>query len=60
MFLLGPVHSPKQNKTASQKTLTERAKEEVNRYREVQPVPLSKDPLIWWRDHAGEYPLLAL
>lgn len=59
-FSLGQSTHQKKKKTASQKTLTERAKEEVNGYREVQPVPLSKDPLIWWRDHAGKYPLLAL
>uniref|UniRef100_A0A3P8QZG9 BED-type domain-containing protein n=1 Tax=Astatotilapia calliptera TaxID=8154 RepID=A0A3P8QZG9_ASTCA len=46
--------------TAPQKTPTQKAKEEVNRYRGVEPVALSEDPLIWWRDHEREYPLLAL
>lgn len=58
IFLLGPAYSTKT--TAPQKTPTQKAKEEVNRYRDVEPVALSEDPLIWWRDHEREYPLLAL
>uniref|UniRef100_A0A3P8QXP5 BED-type domain-containing protein n=1 Tax=Astatotilapia calliptera TaxID=8154 RepID=A0A3P8QXP5_ASTCA len=58
IFLLGPAYSTKT--TAPQKTPTQKAKEEVNRYRGVEPVALSEDPLIWWRDHEREYPLLAL
>lgn len=58
IFLLGPAYSTKT--TAPQKTPTQKAKEEVNRYRDVEPVALSENPLIWWRDHEREYPLLAL
>ncbi|XP_076742690.1 E3 SUMO-protein ligase ZBED1-like [Maylandia zebra] len=58
IFLLGPAYSTKT--TAPQKTPTQKTKEEVNRYRDVEPVALSEDPLIWWRDHEREYPLLAL
>lgn len=38
----------------------DRAQEEVTKYRQVAPVPLSEDPLKWWRMHEEEYPLLSL
>ncbi|KAG9272324.1 zinc finger BED domain-containing protein 1-like [Astyanax mexicanus] len=57
MSLLGPSYTPKD--TVSEKTPAVKATEEVNRYREVKPIPLSENPLTWWRLHAGEYPLLA-
>uniref|UniRef100_A0A3Q1BI66 BED-type domain-containing protein n=1 Tax=Amphiprion ocellaris TaxID=80972 RepID=A0A3Q1BI66_AMPOC len=57
MFLLGSVY--KQNDAASLKTLADKAQEEVNRYREETHIPLSENPLHWWKVHAGAFPLLA-
>ncbi|XP_039510910.1 E3 SUMO-protein ligase ZBED1-like [Pimephales promelas] len=40
--------------------VADRAREEVGKYREVTPIPLSDDPLKWWCKHEGVYPLLSL
>ena len=57
MFLLGSAYKP--NDSASLKTLADKAQEEVKKYREVPDIPLSENPLQWWKMHAEEYPLLA-
>ena len=35
------------------------AEEEVNKFRGAPPVPLSEDPLSWWRKNEIMYPLLS-
>ncbi|XP_056599072.1 E3 SUMO-protein ligase ZBED1-like [Triplophysa dalaica] len=57
MGLLGAAY--KTAAPASKKTVTEMAEEEVARHREAKPIILSENPLIWWKTHAEEYPLLA-
>ncbi|KAK0141191.1 Zinc finger BED domain-containing protein 1 [Merluccius polli] len=52
------LHAKRSHGTTENSEKTEKAQEEVNRYREVTPVPLSENPLTWWRVHA-RYPLLA-
>ena len=47
MSLLGPVYAPKA--TVPQKTPADKAREELNRHREVNPVPLHGNPLTWRR-----------
>ncbi|XP_017261968.1 E3 SUMO-protein ligase ZBED1-like [Kryptolebias marmoratus] len=44
---------------AVSRTTDTKALDEVVRYKEVQPLPLSTNPLNWWREHEGEYPLLS-
>ncbi|XDV36514.1 hypothetical protein PO909_006275 [Leuciscus waleckii] len=35
------------------------AVDEVMKYKEVKPVPLSTNPLSWWKEHEVEFPLLS-
>lgn len=44
---------------AVSRTTDDKALDEVMRYKEVKPLPLSTNPLNWWREHEGEYPLLS-
>ncbi|KAL2079766.1 hypothetical protein ACEWY4_025510 [Coilia grayii] len=55
--LLGAAYAPVSPRVNS--TVADRAKEEVAKYREVAPLPLSENPLKWWSMHEGEYPLLS-
>ncbi|KAL2079757.1 hypothetical protein ACEWY4_011180 [Coilia grayii] len=57
MALLGSAYTPETSPL--RKTPTENARDEVTRYREVTSIPLSQNPLLWWKVHAGEFPLLA-
>lgn len=43
------------------KTLQDQAAEEVERFKEVAPMPIKKgaNPLNWWKEHETEYPLLS-
>ena len=52
--LLGNTYTP----VAVSRT-DDKASDEVMRYKEVQPLPLSTNPLHWWREHEGEFPLLS-
>ena len=36
-----------------------KAEEEVNKFRATPPIPLSEDPLSWWRTNEIMYPLLS-
>lgn len=49
------THTP----VAASRTTNDKALDEVMRYKEVKPLPLSVNPLNWWREHEGEYPLLS-
>ncbi|XP_027875909.1 zinc finger BED domain-containing protein 1-like [Xiphophorus couchianus] len=44
---------------AVSRTTDTKALDEVVHYKEVQPLPLSTNPLNWRREHEGEYPLLS-
>ena len=46
-------------KTEPAKPITKRAAEEVKRYRSEDCLPLSSNPLAWWREHEQSFPLLA-
>ncbi|XP_022538077.2 E3 SUMO-protein ligase ZBED1 [Astyanax mexicanus] len=41
------------------KSTSTRAKEELKTYLEAPPLPLSENPLSWWRTHETAFPLLA-
>ncbi|XP_051990723.1 E3 SUMO-protein ligase ZBED1-like isoform X2 [Xyrauchen texanus] len=41
------------------KTAEDQAKEEMAKYKEEAPLPLSANPLDWWKGHQSEYPLLS-
>jgi len=56
--LLGAAYAPVASVVCA--TVADRAREEVGKYREVTPIPLSDDPLKWWCKHEGVYPLLSL
>lgn len=53
--LLGNTYTP----VAASRTTNDKALDEVMRYKELKPLPLSVNPLNWWREHEGEYPLLS-
>lgn len=53
--LLGQTYTPEAD---SIKTRDD-AVDEVIRYKEVKPVPLSTNPLSWWKEHEVEFPLLS-
>ena len=53
--LLGNTYAP----VAVSRTSSDKALDEVMRYKEVKSLPLSTNPLNWWREHEGEYPLLS-
>ncbi|XP_016128723.1 zinc finger BED domain-containing protein 1-like [Sinocyclocheilus grahami] len=56
--LLGAAYAPVAKVVSA--TAADRAREEVVKYREVIPIPLSEEPLKWWCKHEGVYPLLSL
>ena len=58
MSLLGPAYKPKEP-AVPVRSAAEKAKDEVKGYREVEPLPLSENPLSWWMKHEESYPLLA-
>lgn len=58
MSLLGSAYKLKQP-AALVKSAAEKAKDEVKAYREVDPLPLSENPLSWWMKREESYPLLA-
>ena len=73
-FLDSPVPSPqKKSKSAMEdlfgdvfivreepaQPVTSRAREEVQRYRVEPGMPISENPLGWWKDHQHSYPLLS-
>jgi hypothetical protein len=43
------------------KMLKDQAQEEMGRFKETAPLPITKgaNPLNWWREHECEYPLLS-
>lgn len=43
------------------KTLEDQAAEEMDRFKEVAPMPIKKgaNPLNWWKEHETEYPFLS-
>lgn len=53
--LLGKTYAP----VTVSRTTNDKALDEVMRYREVKPLPLSTNPLNWWKDHEKEYPFLS-
>lgn len=58
--LLGNTYTPVAvSRTAVSRTADAKASDEVMRYKEVKPLPLSTNPLHWWREHEGEFPLLS-
>ncbi|KAJ8410623.1 hypothetical protein AAFF_G00195270 [Aldrovandia affinis] len=44
---------------APEKSFFDQAEEEIKKYTEAAPLPLSGNPLDWWKGHHSEYPLLA-
>lgn len=60
MDLLGAAYAPVAAGPRVNTSAANRAQEEVAKYRQVAPVPLSEDPLKWWSMHEREYPLLSL
>ncbi|XP_037829333.1 E3 SUMO-protein ligase ZBED1-like [Kryptolebias marmoratus] len=40
-------------------TQEDEAKEQMTRYREADLLEVKKDPLVWWKEHQYEYPLLS-
>ncbi|XP_051576276.1 E3 SUMO-protein ligase ZBED1-like [Myxocyprinus asiaticus] len=40
-------------------SLYNQAEDEVKKYKETEPLPLSGDPLIWWKEHQSAFPLLS-
>ena len=52
---MGNTYAP----VAVSRTTREKVLDEVMRYTEVKSLPLSTNPLNWWREHEGEYPLLS-
>lgn len=34
-------------------------KSELERYKEMPPIPMSNDPLIWWKQNEHLYPILS-
>ncbi len=53
--LLGNTYTP----VAVSRTADDKASDEMMRYKEVKPLPLSTNPLHWWREHEEEFPLLS-
>lgn len=47
--LLGNTYTP----VAASRTTNDKALDEVMRYKELKPLPLSVNPLNWWREHEG-------
>lgn len=45
--------------THHQLSMTSMAETEVKQYLDAPPLPLTDDPLHWWKFHAQAYPLLA-
>ncbi|KAL7390399.1 hypothetical protein ABVT39_020498 [Epinephelus coioides] len=58
MSLLGSVYKPKEP-AVPVRSAPEKAQDYVKGYREVDPLPLSENPLSWWMKHEASYPLLA-
>ncbi|KAJ8305810.1 hypothetical protein KUTeg_016355 [Tegillarca granosa] len=54
--LFGDVFIEQQNRP---KSVLTSAQEEVDRYKTENPTSLECNPLLWWKDHEGAYPLLA-
>lgn len=54
-YPLGNTYTP----VAVSRTADDKASDEVMRYKEAKPLPLSTNPLHWWREHEGEFPLLS-
>lgn len=52
MSLLGSTYMPKEE-LVTQKTVFEKAQDEIKKYREVTSLPLSENPLNWWRAHVS-------
>ena len=44
---------------ATEKSLYEKATENIEIYKNLPPAPFDSDPLQWWKLHEGKYPLLA-
>lgn len=40
-------------------TQEDEAKEQMTRYKEADLLEVKEDPLVWWKDHQYEYPLLS-
>ena len=40
-------------------TQGDEAKEQMTRYKEAVLLEVKEDPLVWWKDHQYEYPLLS-
>jgi hypothetical protein len=41
-------------------TCDERARREVEKYRQIPSVAITTNPLIWWKENAENFPLLSL
>ncbi|XP_053376453.1 E3 SUMO-protein ligase ZBED1-like [Mercenaria mercenaria] len=54
--LLGDVYVTKVEEAVSP---LKQADIEIHKYQELSSVPLSEDPLKWWRDNQGHFPLLS-
>ncbi|KAE8277862.1 hypothetical protein D5F01_LYC24100 [Larimichthys crocea] len=57
--LLGPTYASEAAKKL--KMLENQAQEEMGRFKETAPLPITKgaSPLNWWREHECEFPLLS-
>lgn len=55
--LLGDVFITKVEEPIS---LLQRADAEVQNYKELPPVPLASDPLVWWKENQFTFPLLSI
>lgn len=56
--LLGPIFASSKN-NAVPKSAHYAAAAEIKRFREEPPLPLSENPLSWWKEHEHEYPQLS-
>lgn len=56
--LLGATYTTTGDSTA-QKSADDVAAAEIKRFKDESPLPLTGDPLSWWRDHEQEYPKLS-
>ena len=57
--LLGAAFTDSNQPTAQSKSVDVIAEEEMDIYCRSPSVPLSEDPLEWWKRHEGSFPLLS-
>lgn len=56
--LLGTSYTTPADNNTGAKTANDVATEEIKKFRDEGPLPLTGNPLCWWRDHEKEYPQL--